>query len=359
MAFTVNTNVMSLTAQNNLRHSQSQLNTAIERLSSGSKINSAKDDAAGEAISNRMTSQIAGLKQASANANDGISLAQTTEGALDQINDNLQRVRDLTVQAQNGTNSQSDLDSIQDEITQRLDEIDRISEQTSFNGINVLDGSKKTISIQVGSEDGQTIDIDLSKIDAESLSLDDFSVGGVDGDLSDVKAGDDDSGNTVTVKNGTVVDGSGTDVSDTYTLKQDESGNYFATDGTDNFAVSNVSIDADSDAANPTVSYTVDVAGGAVGTKTDNPLSALDNAIKTVDDSRSGLGAIQNRLDSAINNLNSMTNNLSSARSRIEDTDYASEVSAMTKGQILQQAGTAVLSQANQSSQSVLSLLQG
>ncbi|HET7313969.1 MAG TPA: flagellin FliC, partial [Salinisphaera sp.] len=154
MAFTVNTNVLSLTAQNNLRQSQDKLNTAIERLSSGSRINSAKDDAAGQAIANRLTAQINGLEQASANANDGISLAQTTEGALDQVNNNLQRIRELSVQAANGTNSQSDLNSIQDEIDQRLSEIDRISEQTSFNGTNVLDGSRTSIDIQVGSDDG-------------------------------------------------------------------------------------------------------------------------------------------------------------------------------------------------------------
>ena len=143
----INTNITSLIAQKNLSASENSLSTSIERLSSGLKINSASDDAAGQAIANRMSSQITGLEQASSNASDGISLAQTTEGALDQVNDNLQRIRELAVQAANGTNSQSDLQSIQDEITQRLDEIDRISSQTSFNGVDVLSSNQK-ISIQ-------------------------------------------------------------------------------------------------------------------------------------------------------------------------------------------------------------------
>ncbi|WAM48090.1 flagellin FliC, partial [Vreelandella venusta] len=134
----INTNITSMIGQSNLSKSQSALTTSMERLSSGLRINSAKDDAAGQAIANRMSSQITGLSQAQRNANDGISVAQTAEGALNQVNDNLQRVRELTVQAQNGTNSQDDLQSIQDEINQRLTEIDRISEQTDFNGVKVL-----------------------------------------------------------------------------------------------------------------------------------------------------------------------------------------------------------------------------
>src|SRR5215475_3391868 len=150
MAQVINTNSLSLTAQNNMNRSQSALGTAIERLSSGLRINSAKDDAAGQAISNRFTSNINGLSQASRNANDGISIAQTTEGALTEVNNNLQRVRELSVQAANGTNSKSDLDSIQDEIAQRLSEIDRVSEQTQFNGVKVLSAEAGTLTVQVG-----------------------------------------------------------------------------------------------------------------------------------------------------------------------------------------------------------------
>ena len=153
MAQVINTNTMSLVAKNNLNNSQSVLGTAIERLSSGMRINSAKDDAAGQAIANRFSSNIKGLTQAARNANDGISIAQTTEGALNEINNNVQRIRELTVQAANGTNSQSDLESIQNEIDQRLDEIDRVSKQTDFNGSKVL-SQDKSLKILVGANDG-------------------------------------------------------------------------------------------------------------------------------------------------------------------------------------------------------------
>ena len=157
----INTNILSLVAQGNLLKSQSALGTAIERLSSGLRINSAKDDAAGQAIANRFTGQIRGLTQATRNANDGISIAQTTEGSLNEINNNLQRIRELAVQAYNGTNSADDLTSINAEIKQRLDEIDRVAEKTEFNGTKVLDGSTSGsgIDIQVGARDGDTINI--------------------------------------------------------------------------------------------------------------------------------------------------------------------------------------------------------
>ncbi|CAM7440163.1 Phase 1-I flagellin [Citrobacter sedlakii] len=175
MAQVINTNSLSLLTQNNLNKSQSSLSSAIERLSSGLRINSAKDDAAGQAIANRFTANIKGLTQASRNANDGISVAQTTEGALSEINNNLQRVRELTVQATNGTNSDSDLSSIQAEITQRLNEIDRVSGQTQFNGVKVL-ASKNTLTIQVGANDGETIDINLKEINSQTLGLDKLNV---------------------------------------------------------------------------------------------------------------------------------------------------------------------------------------
>lgn len=175
MSSIINTNSLSLITQNNLVKSQSSLTTAIQRLSSGLRINSAKDDAAGQAIANRFTANIKGLTQASRNANDGISLAQTTEGALNEINTNLQRVRELTVQASNGSNSKSDLDSIQSEITQRLAEIDRTSAQTDFNGTKVLSGGN-ALKIQVGANDTETISIDLQKIDTTTLGVKSFNV---------------------------------------------------------------------------------------------------------------------------------------------------------------------------------------
>jgi len=173
----INTNITSMIGQQNLSKSQNDLTTSMERLSSGLRINSAKDDAAGQAIANRMTAQITGLSTAQRNANDGISVAQTAEGGLNQINDNLQRVRELTVQAQNGTNSENDLTSIQDEIGQRLAEIDRISAETDFNGTKVL-SSDNGLQIQVGAEDGQTITVGLQQINAETLGLADFNVNG-------------------------------------------------------------------------------------------------------------------------------------------------------------------------------------
>ncbi|BEO42896.1 flagellin [Serratia marcescens] len=350
MAQVINTNSLSLMAQNNLNKSQSSLGTAIERLSSGLRINSAKDDAAGQAISNRFTANIKGLTQASRNANDGISLAQTTEGALNEVNDNLQNIRRLTVQAQNGSNSTSDLKSIQDEITQRLSEINRISEQTDFNGVKVLSSDQK-LTIQVGANDGETIDIDLKKIDSKQLGLDTFNV--------------TDKGPSVgtAIANGTVLkDDKGADVTydaaksgldaakgEVLVSGKDKDGkavNYVQTtaaDGTKTYKAATIAADGKV------------TAGADVTIK--NPLDTLDKALAQVDGLRSSLGAVQNRFDSVINNLNSTVNNLSASQSRIQDADYATEVSNMSRANILQQAGTSVLAQANQSTQNVLSLL--
>ncbi|WP_323024597.1 flagellin [Castellaniella sp.] len=275
----INTNYLALVSQNNLNKSQSSLGSAIQRLSSGLRINSAKDDAAGQAIANRFTANIKGLTQAARNANDGISMAQTTEGSLNEINNNLQRIRELTVQAYNGTNSSDDLNSINAEIKQRLDEIDRVAVQTQFNGTKVLNGSASGgITIQVGANDAETIKI--SGTDARVATL-----------LS----------------------------------------------GTSAINASGLAITSDA------------VTSGA--------LKEIDTAINNVDKMRSDLGAIQNRFESTIANLNNTITNLTASRSRIEDADYAVEVSNMTRAQILQQAGTAVLAQANQVPQTMLSLL--
>ncbi|WP_336795285.1 flagellin [Erwinia aphidicola] len=176
MAQVINTNSLSMMAQTNLNKSQAALGTAIQRLSSGLRINSAKDDAAGQAITNRFTANIEGMTQAARNANDGISLAQTTEGALNEINDNLLNIRRLSEQALNGTNSESDKKSIQEEVTARLAEIGRIAKDTEFNGVNVLDGSTASLQIQIGAKDGQTIGIDLPAMDLEKLGLDKYTV---------------------------------------------------------------------------------------------------------------------------------------------------------------------------------------
>ncbi|EMM6940908.1 MULTISPECIES: FliC/FljB family flagellin [Morganella] len=381
MAQVINTNILSLVTQNNLNRSQGVLGTAIERLSSGARINSAKDDAAGQAIANRFTANVRGLTQASRNASDGISLAQVTEGAINEINDNIQRIRELGVQAKNSTNSASDINSIKEEVDQRLAEIDRISEQTQFNGIKVLSGDKK-MSFQVGTNDGETIDIDLKKVDREALGLKDMDFS----TLSTVyrqegaarKAGDfkDDTG-TIAAKKmvftgvkwaGTAPtevkeakDENGKAIKDTYlvTGKIDD-----GKGGTKDVTYeATVKVEKDSGGTDYQATVNVDTSHEiqvlAAGTKppADEILKTLDDALTKVDTQRSQLGAFQNRMQSTINNLNNSVNNLSAARSRIQDADFATEVSNMSRGQILQQAGTAVLAQANQVPQSVLSLL--
>jgi flagellin len=428
MAQVINTNSLSLLTQNNLNASQSSLNTAIQRLSSGLRINGAKDDAAGQAIANRFTANIKGLSQAQRNANDGISLAQTTEGALKEVNNNLQRVRELAVQAANGSNSASDLKSIQDEITQRMSEIDRVSAQTDFNGVKVLSAGAKPLTVQVGANDGETIKIDLKQIDSTTLGLAGFFVSSnalpvsapitqtnlsatpADVDLSSaatslgvdasslslhnvkdatgaatanfvVKSGDDFYAASVDDATGAVVlnvaDVEFTDTDNGVTtavalanqlvkVGVDAAGAataYVAVQGK-NFSVGGGALanggNAPTDFDNTGTDIVLSGAGKTAefaGAASVDPMKKLDAALKMVDDLRSSLGAVQNRFDSTIANLGTTVTNLSSSRSRIEDADYAVEVSNMTRAQILQQAGTSVLAQANQTTQGVLSLL--
>ncbi|MBK1621340.1 hypothetical protein CKO42_23580 [Lamprobacter modestohalophilus] len=554
----INTNITSLIAQQNLNKSQNSLTTAMERLSSGMRINSARDDAAGQAIANRFSSQINGLNQAVRNSNDGISIAQTTEGSLNQINDNLQSIRTLTVQAQNGTNSASDLTSIQEEINQRLSEIDRISAETDFNGTKVLAEGAGALRIQVGANDDQVIDINLTQIDVSSLNLSGFNVDGVGEDntlatetqvLAQGFVANNDAASSYTAQfndlaslaNGSValglaqledqgtvtngatvytldaatntftfdevgrVDSGGTLAAaltpssgetnfltiegpngDSVDVNVDSSGNitranggeqlyfdatgnltennttgdplanisdvtaFLATDNADAMTIRSGTVtyssgstatgyDVDNDTISVTdlqaqiedeadqSSYVIDVDGtetngatytfSAAGTlqtnastnlfvsgfdseiiatqatatifqndsgtftdqyanqvyatengtltfdavsnstATEDPLATLDAALNQVDSLRSELGAVQNRFTDAIFNLETNALNLSDARSRIEDADYAKEVANMTRAQILQQAGTSVLAQANQLPQNVLSLL--
>ena len=621
MSTIINTNSLSLLTQNNLLKSQTSMNTAIQRLSSGMRINSAKDDAAGQAIANRFTANIKGLAQSQRNANDGISLAQTTEGALNEINTNLQRIRELTVQSSNGANSVADKASIQAEITQRLDEIDRTSSQTDFNGTKVLSASTGPLKIQVGAQDGETISIDLQEISKSALKLDGFNVDGK-GSMANavataagLKAADFTAATAATdgtvswskavatpntaasagallskLADATVVTFAGTNTAygqaattGAYTYDKakdqfsyatadvvatkiasiltpaagkdsvlatikigtaaamavkitnagdittandkalfiDASGNLTETtagastatyakatvenlttvmdsvlgttkikaaDGTTDLTIASAaatgsiaagntsaavitmadgttltgnagaSTTAHIDVTNAKISSTdllkaeaavteslsfsvgattanttgladntvvtiaaangvTTIKSGATGTPdilndgatagkfttnanttvtttfiqqtngnitnstgakiyqvaadktftmaentisaaTIDPLKALDAALAKVDGLRSSLGAVQNRFDSVISNLGSTINNLSASRSRIEDADYATEVSNMTRAQILQQAGTSVLAKANQSTQGVMSLLQ-
>ncbi len=318
----INTNTLSLMTQNNLTKSQSSLGSAIERLSSGMRINSAKDDAAGQAIANRFTSNINGLTVAARNANDGISLAQTAEGALSEINNNLQRIRDLTVQAQNSSNSASDLDSIQSEVNERMKEIDRVTTQTDFNGKKILNNdtaAAKDYDFQVGSKDSETIAISISSAAGWNLASS-SSAAGAAGTTTAVAAGV--YANTAAAATLEDVDGN-----------------------TGNRKVAAVGFDVMSG------KVTAAALGGG------KPLEDIDAAIKAVDTQRSSLGASQNRFESTITNLNNTVSNLSAARSRIQDSDYATEVSNMSRAQILQQAGSSVLAQANQVPQTMLSLL--
>lgn len=388
MAAVINTNYLSLVAQNNLNKSQSALGSAIERLSSGLRINSAKDDAAGQAIANRFTANVKGLTQAARNANDGISIAQTTEGALNEINNNLQRIRELTVQASNGTNSASDIDSIQQEVNQRLEEINRIADQTDFNGIKVLKSKTDdvTLSIQVGAKDNETIDIKIAANqswnqydalgtvpsgtvngEARKVAALGFDVLSATASTADVEAISFDAavataeakhtaaatsvvnqyGDAANPQYAVVVTDGGVDTA--YALTFDKDGK--ATLGEELGAVATQAAAASATAIT-NASTGITVSGGAA-----DALSKLDDAMKAVDEQRSSLGAIQNRFESTVANLNNTITNLSAARSRIEDSDYATEVSNMTKNQILQQAGTSVLAQANQVPQNVLSLL--
>ena len=345
--FVINTNYLALVSQNNLSKSQNALGSAIERLSSGLRINSAKDDAAGQAIANRFTANIKGLTQAARNANDGISIAQTTEGSLNEINNNLQRIRELTVQASNGSNSPDDLASIQNEITQRLDEIDRVSAQTQFNGVNVL-AENSSLTIQVGANDNETISIDLQKIDRESLGLNSLDVGKLAQTASagEVATASPDAKWTVTDQDGATV------------LKGNDNEYYIKTADGDFYKAGVPAVDG-TDATKVTIAVNGDkLDAAAISTAGLSPLADIDTALQKVDSMRSDLGAIQNRFESTITNLNNTVTNLSAARSRIEDADYAVEVSNMTRAQILQQAGTSVLAKANQVPQGVLSLLQ-
>jgi len=296
MAQVINTNIMSLNAQRNLNTTSASLATSVQRLSSGLRINSARDDAAGLAISERFTTQIRGLEVAARNANDGISLAQTAEGALAEIGNNLQRIRELAVQSRNATNSDSDRVALDAEVQQLKKEIQRVVDHTEFNGTNLLDGSFTGAVFQVGANQGQTITVDAI-IDANIAKLGSWK------DPASPPA---------------------------------EGGQAEAAGDKTGFADGNVK-----EAANA-----------------DKMILAMDAALNAINASRAELGAVQNRFTSVVANLSSTSENLSASRSRIRDTDYAKETAELTRTQILQQAGTAMLAQAKAMPQSVLSLLQ-
>lgn len=497
MAAVINTNIVSLNAQRNLTTSQSQLATSLQRLSSGLRINSAKDDAAGLAISEKMTTQIRGLSQASRNANDGISLAQTAEGALSEVTNNLQRIRELSVQSANATNNSADRAALDQEVQQRIAEIDRISSQTSFNGTRVLDGSFGTAAFQVGANSGETISVNLSSgVKANQIGKISTATGtavtnsasaagaftiqvgngtavavgasssfagvGANGGATTAMDGTSAfsklaainasgvSGVTATASNsitegtafGTVTNGTGgtqaytLSINGTTVINNTTASAVVTADDVvsainANSSTTGVSATKDattgkitmssSDARNITVSETVvagtggtgaglstNIASDNAGTATttlgsitlkstsaltlggadvakfgltaqtyakdsttltsvnvlsvsgaNDAMNRIDAALTAVSTLRSTFGAIQSRFESTIANLQTTGENLTGARSRILDTDFAAETANLTRGQILQQAGTAMLAQANSLPNGVLALLRG
>jgi len=500
MALVINTNVMSLNAQRNLSTSGTGLATSLQRLSSGLRINSAKDDAAGLAISDRMTTQISGLNQAVRNANDGISLAQTTEGALQEVTNNLQRIRELAVQSANATNSDSDRNAIDQEVQQRIAEINRIATQTSFNGRKVLDGSFGGATFQVGANVGETINLSLTssvkstdigqvatstgtvdlttlfnttgavaatpnvsttsgaftssvsgaagetfsltvagvtafsftstataqtttaaQIDtaitttnAAALAAAGVTVSGTaaagtlkftkaDGTAFDTVVANTNTGtaggfatfttgthaatggvvavpgtaNSYTLASTMVAVGTGTavDIGGTYATSQaladaintKVSGAFASIDSTNHLVITageDITVTAGAGAtalgvATAAVSGSLSTQDVKTTAKANLTIQSIDAALTSVSTLRGTLGAIQNRFQSTINSLSSVSENLSASRSRILDTDFAMETANLTKSQILQQAGTAMVAQANSIPQNVLSLLKG
>lgn len=493
MAQVINTNIASLNAQRNLNSSQGALQTSLQRLSSGLRINSAKDDAAGLAISERFTAQIRGLNQAVRNANDGISLAQTGEGALAETVNNLQRIRELAVQSANDTNSASDRASLQGEVTQLVAEIQRIATTTQFNGQNILDGSFTSAKFQVGANANQTINVSIGSAESTNIgantgssianvgtalaaaadasggngvasqaltlsgsagtanvtvgagdsaatiaaavndaqastnvsatarttaTIDTFAAGsvgqvsfnltGADGTAvaisANVASASDLTNIADAINNNSATTGITAELSSDRTSIElvSEAGDNIVidtvvgggADGTDVFNVEGQTL-VDDDAAdggtdsivvggqvsfNSSQSFTVSsddatntvVSGGtlssslsavssvSVASQTDasDAISVIDGALEFVNGLRADLGAVQSRFESTIANLSTTAENLSAARSRIQDADFAQETAALTRAQILQQAGTSVLAQANQTPQNVLSLLQ-
>lgn len=393
MAQIINTNVMSITAQRNLNSASAGMSTSIQRLSSGLRINSAKDDAAGMAISERFTTQIRGLDVAARNANDGISLAQTAEGAMVEIGNNLQRIRELSVQAANATNSKDDRKTLQSEVNQLVSEIDRVARQTNFNGTKLLDGTFSGAMFQIGADAGQTISINSIvnantnalggvTFDTNTLSVSAPAAATDAGELKGLKVNGVSIGDIKVDSTGVVVDTQKNLVSKAVAeinAKMDQTGVYAEASGTageikltaikasetDTGAFKAITAEATSGMGAFTATTSANAPAKTFMSSLDittvagaqQAMTIADKALGTVNSARADMGAIQNRFSSTIANISSTAENLSASRSRIRDTDYAKETAELTRTQILQQAGTAMLAQANSSTQSVLSLL--
>jgi flagellin len=379
MAMTINTNVVSINAQRNLSLSGSQLGTAMQRLSSGLRVNSAKDDAAGLAIAERMNAQSRGLTVAARNANDGISLAQTAEGALGKVGDMLQRVRELAVQSANATNSKTDREALQAEVSQLISEVDRVAKTSSFNGQKLLEGSFAGAVFQVGSGAGDNITIG-SLVDATSANLssvtyskstiqidvaqtaleaeiDDLKVAGVTLDTVAVAS-------SAAERRGQVVAAINAKTADTgVTAFLEANGDITLLSGdtaANTTAAAGTGVTVSAAFADATGTDAKGVGTLSVATQADAwvALKKVDSAIDQINSSRADLGALQTRFEKSIENIDIMNENISAARGRIVDADFAAETASLSRTQILQQAGTAMVAQANQLPQSVLSLLQ-
>jgi flagellin len=398
MALVINTNLASLNARRNLDSSQKTLSTSLQRLSSGTRINSARDDAAGMAISERFTTQIRGMNQAMRNANDAISLTQTVESAMGEIGNNLQRIRELSVQARNATNSSSDRQALQTEASQLKSEIQRVATQTDFNGTKLLDGTFSQQAFQVGANVGDTINI-ASIANANIANLGTWRPTDADNFVAHPLVG------TQVGADILVGDISNFSLNTTNTTELEAKEDLMGKVAT--FLSQHVSISAnfDENTGDLTVTNTwwanINVGLSQIGgsdaalsigqslvlniddmdvpivnelnrTNTgfadldittvegaDDAILAMDAALESINSARAYMGAVQNRFESVMSNVQTSAENLSDARSRILDTDFATETAALTRGQILQQASTAILSQANTLPQNVLSLLQG
>ncbi|WP_165312035.1 flagellin [Vibrio ziniensis] len=379
MTINVNTNVSAMTAQRYLNKATGELNTSMERLSSGNRINSAKDDAAGLQISNRLTAQSRGLDVAMRNANDGISIAQTAEGAMNESTSILQRMRDLSLQSSNGTNSLSERKALNEEVSALQDELNRIAETTSFGGRKLLNGSFGEASFQIGSSSGEAIIMGLT-----SIRADDYRMGGMAYVAEQGKTKDwgvPAEANQLTFE---FTDKNGEEQTVNVQAKAGDDIEELATYINGQTDVFKASIDEDGKLqifiAQPDMAQDFSIGGslaGELGLNTDsgkyvtvqdidvtsvggsqNAVGIIDAALKYVDSQRADLGAKQNRLNHSISNLANIQENVEASKSRIKDTDFAKETTQLTKSQILQQAGTSILAQAKQLPNSAISLLQ-
>ncbi|MDC0611054.1 flagellin [Vibrio sp.] len=375
MAINVNTNVSAMTAQRYLNSAADGAQRSMERLSSGYKINSAKDDAAGLQISNRLTSQSRGLDVAVRNANDGISIAQTAEGAMNETTSILQRMRDLSLQSSNGSNSSSERKAIQEEVSALNDELNRVAETTSFGGNKLLNGSFGNKSFQIGADSGEAVQLTMGNMRSDTMDMGGKSYIAETGKSPDWTVG---TANDLTLSYTTK---SGEQKDLTINAKQGDDLEEVATyiNGQSEDVKASVGDDGKLQLFASTQKVTGDVTiGGGLGSEigfgaaqdvtvkdidvstiggSQLAVSVIDGALKSVDSQRASLGAFQNRFGHAISNLDNINENVNASRSRIKDTDYAKETTQMTKSQILQQASTSVLAQAKQSPSAALSLL--